>query len=315
MENDTSPFYFTLTLFKDLGLYRYLYFMICFLLYALMLSLNIMIIVIVLLERTLHEPMYVFISCLSINSLYGSTGLFPRLMVDLFSDTHLISRPACFTQIYVVYTYASYELIILGIMAYDRYVAICKPLHYNSIMNSKTVVLLVGFGLVYPICSIGSLLYLSVRLPLCGNEIARVFCVNWPVVQLSCVDTTQNNAAGLLVTITTVFLPLGFVLYTYFRIIVVCQKSSTEYRGKALKTCLPHIVTFVIYSIALFCEVSLSRYKHDELNPVVTVILSLEFLIIPPILNPLVYGLNLPQIRGMILRLLQTPRIVACMLR
>ncbi|XP_067110271.1 LOW QUALITY PROTEIN: olfactory receptor 4C11-like [Osmerus mordax] len=205
MENDTSPFYFTLTLFKDQGLYRYLYFIICFLLYALMLSLNIMIIVIVLLERTLHEPMYVFISCLSINSLYGSTGLFPRLMVDLLSDMHLISRPACFTQIYVICTYVSYELIILGIMAYDRYVAICKPLHYNSIMNSKTVVLLVGLGWAYPICSIGSLLYLSVRLPLCGNEIARVnclfqhFCVNWPVVQLSCVDTTQNNAAGLLV--------------------------------------------------------------------------------------------------------------------
>ncbi|KAM4608712.1 olfactory receptor 6N1-like [Polymixia lowei] len=311
MDNSSAPPYFHLTLFRDQGTLRYLFFTLCLLLYAAIVSANVVIILTVSLERSLHQPMYVFISCLSVNSLYGSAGFFPRFMVDLLSDTHLISRPACFTQMYVVYTYASYELTILSAMAYDRYVAICQPLHYHNKMTPRTVCGLVAFSWCYPACSIGFCLYLSVRLPLCGNKLARVFCTNWPVVQLSCVDTTLNNVAGLFVTASTVFLPLAFVLYTYLRILLVCRRSSSEFRGKALQTCLPHIVTFVNYSIALFCEVSLSRYEAEELNPFVAVILSLEFLIIPPIMNPLVYGINLPQIRGVLLWLLRTPKVAS----
>ncbi|KAM3862228.1 olfactory receptor 6N1-like [Diretmus argenteus] len=311
MDNNSGPFYFDLTLFTDQGALRYLFFTLCLLLYAAIVSGNIVIIVTICLERSLHQPMYIFISCLSVNSLYGSAGFFPRFMVDLLSDTHLISRPACFTQMYVIYTYASYELTILSVMAYDRYVAICQPLHYQNKMTSRVVCGLVAFVWCYPVCTIFFCLYLSIRLPLCGNQLPRVFCTNWPVVQLSCVETTLNNVAGFFVTITTVFLPLIFVLYSYLCILLVCRRSSAEFRGKALQTCLPHIVTFVNYSITLFCEVSLSRYKADEINPFVVVVLSLEFLIIPPIMNPLVYGLNLPQIRGMILWLLKRPKMTS----
>ncbi|XP_028447251.1 olfactory receptor 51L1-like [Perca flavescens] len=303
--NSLNPLYFQFTLFADFGPLRYLFFSLCLLLYMTVVSANIVIILTVCLEKSLHQPMYIFICCLSVNSLYGSAGFFPRFLMDILSDTHLISRPLCFIQIYVIYTYVGYELTILSIMAYDRFVAICHPLHYHSKMTFKMVTHLVIFAVLYPAFAMGFMLYLTVRLPLCGNKLNRLFCSNWPVVQLSCVDTTLNNIVAQFVTITTIFIPLFFVLYTYLRILLVCRRSSSEFRGKALQTCLPHIVTFMTYSFSLFCELSLTRFEADKMNPIITVVLSLEYLMIPPINNPLVYGLSLPQIKGVIYRFLK----------
>ncbi|XP_069011375.1 olfactory receptor 4B13-like [Embiotoca jacksoni] len=304
MENSTNPLYFKLTMFVDMGNYRYLTFVLCLLLYAFIVVANLAIIAAISREKTLHEPMYMFIMCLSINSLYGSAGFFFRFLKDLLADTHLISRSACFTQIYVIYTYASYELTLLGIMAYDRYVAVCQPLHYHNKITSGVVSKLVAFACIYPVFSIATCVYLSSRLPLCGNEIPKVFCANWPVVKLSCVTTVLNNLVGMFVSTSTVFLPLAFVLYTYLRIFLVCRKHSAEFKSRVIQSCLPHIVTFINYSITVFCDIALSRIDLEELNPFVAVILSLEFVVIPPILNPLVYGLKLPEMRKVMLRML-----------
>lgn len=304
MENSTNPLYFNLTMFVNIGNYRYPTFVLCLLLYAFIISANLVIIVVISREKTLHEPMYIFIMCLSINSLYGSGGFFFRFLRDLLYDTHLIPRSACFTQIYVIYTYASYELTLLSIMAYDRYAAVCQPLHYHSKITSKMVSKLVAFACIYPVLAIAICLYLSSSLPLCGNKIPKVYCANWPVVKLSCVSTVMNNLVGMFVTVSTVFLPLAFVLYTYVRIFLICRKHSSEFKSKVIQSCLPHIVTFVSYSIAVFCDVALSRINLAELNPFVAIMLSLEFVVIPPIMNPLVYGLKLPQIRKCILSML-----------
>ncbi|XP_034721900.1 olfactory receptor 56A4-like, partial [Etheostoma cragini] len=236
------------------------------------------------------------------NSLYGSAGFFPRFLMDLLSDTHLISRPLCFIQIYVIYTYASYELTFLSIMAYDRFVAICQPLHYHSKMTFKMVTHLVIFAVLVPAFGVGFMIYLTVRLPLCGNKLNRLFCSNWPVVQLSCLDITLNNIVSQFVTIIITFTPLFFVLYTYLHILLVCRRSSSDFRGKAFQTCLPHILTFITYSLSVFCELSLTRSETYKMNPIITVVLSLEYLMVPPLNNPLVYGLSLPQIKAVIVR-------------
>ncbi|XP_041663628.1 olfactory receptor 10A7-like [Cheilinus undulatus] len=304
MENSTGSFYFNLTMFVNIGHYRYPAFVFCFLLYCFIVYANLVIITVISRERALHGPMYVFIALLSVNSVYGSTGFFPRFLMDLLSVSHLISRPACFTQIYIIYTYASNEMTILGIMAYDRYVAICNPLHYHRKMTSKTVFMLAALAWLFPAFGLMACISLSIRLPLCGNEIQKLFCANWNVVKLSCVATDENNIYGFWLTATTVFFPLSFVLYTYMRILAVCWRSSAEFKGKVLHSCLPHMVSFVIYSIAGFCDIALSRYDIEEINPLVAGVLSLEFVVIPPILNPLVYGLKLPEIRRQILQML-----------
>lgn len=304
MNNSTVAFYFSLTMFVDMGHYRYLAFGFCLLLYSFIVIANLAILLVILRQRTLHEPMYIFVAFLSFNSLYGSAGFFPRFLMDLLSDTHLISRSACFTQIYVIYTYASSEMTLLCIMAYDRYVAVCYPLRYHRKMNSKTVFKLAVLAWLFPGFSLLTAILLSLRLPLCGSEIKKIFCANWNVVKLSCVTTVANSIYGLFITIVTVFFPLLYVMFTYLRIIAVCWKGSAEFKRKVFQSCLPHVVTFVIFSITGFCDVSLSRYNIEEMNPFVAVILSLEFVLIPPVLNPLLYGLRLPKIRQHILRML-----------
>ncbi|XP_059198354.1 olfactory receptor 6N1-like [Centropristis striata] len=304
-----NPLYFQFTLFADYGPLRYLFFILCLLIYMTIISANVVIILTVCLEKSLHQPMYIFICSLSLNSLYGSAGFFPRFLSDLLSDTHFISRPFCFIQMYVIYSYAACELTILSIMAYDRLVAICQPLHYHSKMTVKTVTQLLMCAVLYPAVAFGFCVSLTVRLPLCGNKLHRVFCSNWPVVQLSCVDTTLNNVAGQFVGII-VFFPLFFILFSYLHILLVCRRSSSEFRGKALQTCLPHIVTFMTFTLCLFCEVVLSRFMANEVHQFVIFVLSLEFLIIPPINNPLVYGLSLPQIRRVTFRVLKMPKMI-----
>ncbi|KAM4731288.1 olfactory receptor 10A3-like [Anableps anableps] len=304
MENSSLPFFFNLTMFVNIGHYRFAAFTFCMLLYSFIVCANLLMILVISHYRVLHQPMYIFIALLSVNALYGSAGFFPRFLMDLLSDVHLMSQMACFTQIYVIYTYGSNEMTILSIMAHDRYVAVCHPLHYHRKMTSKTVVLLSALAWIFPALNLTALILMSTRLPLCGNEIQKVFCANWNVVKLSCVSTALNNVLGMLLTITTVFLPLLYVLYTYLRILIVCWKRSEEFKGKVLQSCLPHIVSFVIYSAAGFCDIALSRYNPEDINPFVAAILSLEFVIIPPVLNPLVYGLKLPDIRRHILGLL-----------
>ncbi|XP_015228365.1 PREDICTED: olfactory receptor 6N2-like [Cyprinodon variegatus] len=303
MENSSLPFSFNLTMFVNIGHYRFAAFIFCLLLYSFIVCANLLMIVVISQYRVLHQPMYMFIALLSANALYGSTGFFPRFLMDLLSDVHLISRLACFTQIYVIYTYGSNELTILSIMAYDRYVAVCYPLHYHKKMTSKTVAVLSVLAWIFPALSLSGLILMSARLPLCGNEIEKVFCANWNVVKLSCVSTDLNNAVGMFLTITTVFFPLFYVLYSYLRILIVCWSRSAVFKVKVLHSCLPHIVSFVIYSIAGFCDVALSRFNLEDINPFVAVVLSLEFVVVPPVLNPLVYGLKMPDIRRHILGL------------
>ncbi|XP_028289490.1 olfactory receptor 4L1-like, partial [Parambassis ranga] len=166
---------FNLTVFMKIGHYSYLAFVFVLLLYGFILSANLIIILTVLREKTLHQPMYIFIALLCVNSLYGSTGFFPRFLTDLLSDRHLISRSACFTQIFVIYTYGSYEINILGIMAYDRYIAVCQPLHYHRKMSSKNVVKLSVLVWIFPTCYLTISIIMTIRLPLCGNNIQKIY--------------------------------------------------------------------------------------------------------------------------------------------
>ncbi|KAM9851184.1 olfactory receptor 52E4-like [Aulostomus maculatus] len=304
MENATHSFYFNLTLFLNIGHYRYPAFVFCLLIYSFIVFANLFIILIISWEKTLHEPMYIFIAVLSVNSLYGSSGFLPRFLIDILSDSHFISRPACFTQIFFIYSYAFCELTTLSIMAYDRYVAVCHPLHYHRKMTTKTVNVLILFAVICPICNITTTINMIVRLPLCGHNIERVYCASWNIVKLSCVALALNNTVAMLGAIFIAFLPFGFILFTYVRIVAACWKKASEVRGKVLHSCLPHVISFMIYSVTSFSDAALSRQNLKDINPFVAIILSIEFVVIPPLMNPLVYGLKLPEIRKHIFRIL-----------
>lgn len=302
MENTTLPFYFNFTMFMNLGHYRYPTFVFCLLVYAFIVSSNLAMICIVAQEKSLHEPMYFFIAFLSVNSLYGSAAFFPRFLLDLLSDDHLIPRAACLAQIYVIYTYASYELTILCIMAYDRYVAVCHPLHYRRRMSARVVAALSFLAWACPACNLAVTISTVARLPLCGRSIQKVYCASWNVVKLSCSANAVNSTVAILGAVAIAFFPFGFIVYTYLRIVAACWRTSAEVRAKVLQRCSPHIISFAVYSFTSFSDTALSRQPPGAIHPVLAVVLSLEFIVIPPVLNPLIYGLKLPEIRRHIVR-------------
>ncbi|XP_041663024.1 olfactory receptor 10J5-like [Cheilinus undulatus] len=305
-----NPSYFQFSLFADYGSLRYLFFSLCLLIYMTIISANVVIVLAVFLDKSLHQPMYIFICCLSVNSLYGSAAFFPRFLMDIVSDDHFIPRAACFTQVYVVGTYLTHELTLLVIMAYDRFVAICQPLHYHSKMTAKTVLCLIIISVLYPVFLGGNVIHQLLSIPFCGNKLHKIFCAYRPLLRLSCEDTTKRIILGETLSMTTVFITMSFILYTYLRILLVCRRGSSDVRGKALQTCLPHIVSFVNYCISCYCDFALTQLRLDQKNTLVIVVLSLEYLIIPPINNPLVYGLSLPQIRGVIFRRLRCCKVI-----
>ncbi|XP_026138934.1 putative gustatory receptor clone PTE03 [Carassius auratus] len=298
MENGT---YFYLMLFENIGYIRYAFFGSGFIIYCAIIFFNALIILAIVLERTLHQPMYILISCLAINSLFGTAAFFPRLLTDLLFDTHSVSRAACILQAIVIYSYASNENTILMLMAFDRYVAISKPLQYNNIMTPTMLSVLISIGWIYTMLCVGIAGILNARLTMCGNKLWKVYCHNWEIVKLSCANTIINNVFGFFILTTTVIMPLTFILYSYVKILIICRKTSIDFRRKAYQTCIPHIVILLNFSVALFCGITLSRVATLELPLVLSIILSLEFLIVPPILDPLVYGLNFPEIRKTII--------------
>ncbi|KAI5615897.1 olfactory receptor 1D2, partial [Silurus asotus] len=118
---------------------RYFYFVMVFMLYLLIISCNVLVIFVIQTNKHLHEPMYIFIAALLCNTLFGVTALYPKLLIDLMSNTQVISFESCIFQSFCIYTYAASEFTLLTAMAYDRYVSICKPLQYATIVKMSTV--------------------------------------------------------------------------------------------------------------------------------------------------------------------------------
>uniref|UniRef100_W5NLR1 Olfactory receptor n=1 Tax=Lepisosteus oculatus TaxID=7918 RepID=W5NLR1_LEPOC len=303
MQNTSYVTIFFLTAYGTNGNLRYLYFTAALFVFLLILLANIIIITVITRERKLHEPMYIFICNLTLNGVYGSISFYPHCLSNLLSETPSISRAGCLTQVYCLHTYGGFEYTILALMAYDRYVSICHPLMYNSIMTPLRMTKLLVFVYMYPICILLIHLMLTIRLPLCGFIIEKVYCDNWSVVRLSCSDVSVNNIVGLLVTCFLICVPFLVVLYSYVRILAVCLKSSKEARAKALQTCTPHLVSFTNYSIATFFEILQYRFELHNLPHVVRIMMSMDCILLPPLLNPIIYGVKLQEIRKRIIKM------------
>uniref|UniRef100_A0A3Q2X716 Olfactory receptor n=1 Tax=Haplochromis burtoni TaxID=8153 RepID=A0A3Q2X716_HAPBU len=297
MKNSTHLPDFILGAYFDGGTFRYLYFIIVMSLYVFIFGSNVLLIVVICVNRSLHEPMYMFLCSLFVNELYGSTGLFPSLLVQILSDVHTVSAPLCFLQVFSVYSYGSIEFLNLAVMSYDRYLAICCPLQYNELMTSNKVTKLIVAVWSPPLLVNFLTLPLIVPLKRCGNIINKVYCDNHSIVKLACSDTTLNNIYGLTVSALSVFGPLIVILYTYTRILKVCFSGSKQTRQKAVSTCTPHLASLLNFSFGACFEILQSRFNMNSSPNMLRIFLSLYFLTCPPLFNPLMYGLNLSKIR------------------
>ncbi|XP_039635028.1 olfactory receptor 11A1-like [Perca fluviatilis] len=299
MINSSYVSYFTFGAYFDIGIFKYLLFLIIMCFYALIVCANLLLTVVICMNRSLHEPMYLFLCSLFLTELFGSTGLFPFLLVQILSDIHTVFAPFCFLQIYCLNVYATIQFQNLAILSYDRYLAICYPLQYNTRMTSNKVTMFIALTWLYSFVGVAVLISLSAPLQLCGNIINKVYCNNYIVVKLACSDTRVNNIYGLINTCVVIFGPLILIIYTYIKILKVCFSGSKQTRQKAVSTCTPHLASLLNFSFGSFFEILQSRFDMRSVPMMLQIFLSLYFLTCQPIFNPLIYGLQLSKIRSL----------------
>ncbi|XP_037533856.1 olfactory receptor 10A6-like [Nematolebias whitei] len=258
---------------------------------------NMLLIVVICVNRSLHEPMYMFLCSLFVNELYGSSGLFPFLLVQVLSDVHTVSVPLCFLQIVCLYSYAKVEFCNLAVMSFDRYVAICRPLQYHTIMTHFTVLILIVLTWLYSFMTFMITLSLTLRLTLCKNVLNNVYCLNHQIVKLACSDTRLNFIYGLFGTVLSVLVPLLTILFSYIKILHVCCVGSRQTRQKAVGTCAPHLASLLNFSFGCLFEIFQNRFDTMEVPSVLKITMSLYFVVLQPLLNPIVYGMRVSKIQ------------------
>ncbi|XP_051734211.1 olfactory receptor 14J1-like [Ctenopharyngodon idella] len=295
MENMSYPVILTLMVPKETKSFRHVYF-ICFLaLYLFILSINILLVGVIFMEKALHEPMYIFLSHLCINGVYGATGFYPKMLSDLILDSYVISFHMCALQTYVIYSSLLSEITILTVMSYDRYVAICKPLDYHSKLTKNTCVKLILFSWIVPnFFGVIAALLANLR-SICKYHIDKLYCDNWSIVKLSCVSSFVNNVFGYAIAVTFVCF-IVFIIVSYVKLISAC-KASLENRRKFWQTCLPHLFTLINFTFAFLFDFMYNRYGANDIPESLRNFLALELVVVPPVFSPLIYGLNIRAVR------------------
>ncbi|XP_039356622.1 olfactory receptor 2B2-like [Mauremys reevesii] len=265
---------------------------------------NTTIIVISWLDPHLHTPMYFFLSNLSFLDLGYATSFGPLMLMN-FRRTHKsISWAGCFAQLYISLSLGLTECLLLAIMAYDRYAAICQPLRYMAIMNHRFCLQLAATAWL---CSFGNSILQTIRtlrLPRCGrNQIDNFFCEVPALLKLACVDTSANEAEVLASSVIFLLVPLCFILITYGYIgAAVLKIRSAKGRIKAFNTCASHLaVVSLFYGTAISTYLQPpSRYSQHRDK-----IVALFYTMVTPMLNPLIYTLRNKEVHRAVQRALR----------
>ncbi|XP_069554805.1 olfactory receptor 5AR1-like [Brachyistius frenatus] len=300
MENASVVLLLTLTGLNYTQDQRIALFLLTLLWYLMILLVNVVLIVAIISDKNLHEPMYIFLCNLCINSLYGTVGFYPKFLLDLLSS-HVISYAGCMLQGFVIHSSTCGDVSILALMAYDRYVALCRPLAYHAVMTKQRVSIFVFLSWLIPLYCMfmNTATLLGVRL--CGSHINKVYCVNWMIVRLACSPPFANSAVSYF-NMLFYFGHAVFIFGSYMYVIRICI-SSKEKQGKFMQTCLPHLISLITFSIAVLLDVLYMRFGSADVSQDFSNFMSMEFLIIPPMVNPIIYGFKLTKLRQKILSL------------
>ncbi|XP_044531305.1 olfactory receptor 14A2-like [Gracilinanus agilis] len=273
---------------SDLQILHAMFFL---LIYLVALIGNLLIFILISLDGCLHTPMYFFLKNLSFLDLCLISVTVPKSIVNSLSHNCSISYLGCVLQLFLVILFAGSEISILTVMSYDRYVAICQPLHYETIMNKKSCVQM-AFASWFSGSVIGTMYSASTfSLPFCGSrEIHQFFCDVPSLLRISC---SEKHIA----VYVSIFIGLGLVIFCCISIIIsyghifstVLKIPTTQGRSKAFSTCLPHLIVFIVFVITG----SMAYLKPSlDSDSVLDLLLSMFYTVAPPTLNPVIYGLR-----------------------
>ncbi|XP_075404352.1 olfactory receptor 4P4-like [Tenrec ecaudatus] len=281
---------------KEVEILCFLLFLLC---YIAILAGNLLIMIAITCSQLINQPMYFFLSFLSLSDLCYTSTVTPKLIIDLLADKKTISYHGCMTQLFSMHFFGGIEVFILTGMAYDRYVAICQPLHYTVIMSRRRCDAMVAASCAGGFLHSFGQFLLTIFLPYCGpNEIDHYFCDIYPLLKLACTDTSRigllviaNSGVMGLVTFVVLLMSYAVILYTV-------RSYSKENRHKALSTCTSHITVVVLFFAPL-----LFIYIRPATTLPEDKVFALFYTIIAPMLNPLIYTLRNMEMKNAIKKL------------
>ncbi|KAM6983482.1 olfactory receptor 6X1-like [Tautogolabrus adspersus] len=277
--------------------------------YVFILTANVGIVVLIWTERSLHQPMYLLFCNLSINDVMGNSLLVPRVLADILvpPSERLIHYYECLMQAFTTHMFGTNAHTVLMIMAFDRYVAICNPLHYTTIMTDKMVIKLTvsAWGVAFVLVAI--LLGLTIRLNRCRTLITNPYCDNASLFKLSCENVFINNVYGLMFTVVLLSASIGSIILTYLKITAACVTSkSKSLNSKALKTCSTHLILYMIMLSSGMILITLHRFpEYSEYRKISAIL----FNVVPGSLNPVIYGLQSQEIHKCLFNIFNMKRV------
>ncbi|XP_029141889.1 olfactory receptor 14C36-like [Protobothrops mucrosquamatus] len=295
MDNQTTMPYFLLLEFSTVRQLQLLHSFFFFVLYLAITTANLLIIAAIAFDQQLHRPMYFFLMNLALQDVGSVSVIVPKSMINSLMDTRHISYFGCIIQVFLFVSFLGSSLSLLTVMAYDRYVAICHPLHYEMMMNWKActeMMILVWFaGLLYGTLHTTG----TFSIPFCSNVVNQFFCEIPHLLKLSC---TGFNLLEIGVLVTSAAAALGcctFIIVSYAMIFkAVLRIPSEQGRQKALSTCIPHLtVVFIFFLTGCFANLRPTSENPSYLNFGLTLMYS----ILPPLFNPIMYSMRNKNIR------------------
>ena len=296
--NQTTITEFTLISFPAVQGLQTLLFVILLLVYMLTITGNIVIISLIWTDNRLQTPMYFFLSNLSFLDTLFTTTITPKLLACLLEEEKTISFAGCISQTYFYFFLGTVEFILLVVMSFDRYVAICNPLRYTIIMNSRACLLLVLGCWVGAFLSVLCPTIVVSRLPFCHKEINHFFCDIAPLLQVACIDTHFLEMISFLLSslILLTSLLITTISYTYI-ISTILRIPSAQGRQKAFSTCASHItVVSIAYGSNIFMYVRPSQSHSLQFDKVTAVLTTMMI----PLLNPFIYSLRNEKVKAVL---------------
>ncbi|XP_033024601.1 olfactory receptor 10A7-like [Lacerta agilis] len=292
-QNQTHVTQFILLGFRELKNLQVLLFLGFLAIYTVTMAGNLLILMLVVSDQHLHTPMYFFLGNLSCLEICYSSTLIPVLLTTLLRNGRVISFESCFLQLFFFGYCLGAECYLLSVMSYDRYLAICQPLHYATAMNTRKCVQLAAVSWTNGFIGISIIMAAMLQLTYCGpNEIDHYFCDSVPLKKLSCSDTNLVEHVNLTLLFIYTMPPFLLTLTSYICIIrAILRISSTTGRQKAFSTCSSHLIVVSTYYGSLTAVYLLP--KSSSMNKA----FSLLYTVLPPLVNPLIYSLRNKEVK------------------
>ncbi|XP_077329769.1 olfactory receptor 1f45-like [Lithobates pipiens] len=298
--NQTQVTQIRLLGFRGLAKYKTLLFIVFLLTYLIILGGNLLIIILVTTIDHLKIPMFFFLKHLATADVLLTTSVIPMMLGIIFIDEGRLSFVGCITQLYAFGIFGFVQCFLIAVMSYDRYLAVCKPLHYASLMNPSVCLLLVSGSWFLVSLIASSELMVLVQFKFCGiNYIDNFFCDFGPVMELSTSDTSSLILHDFVNSIFLIFCPFTYIIITYMYIFFIILKiSSADGRRKAISTCSSHLATVCIYYGTL---ITVYLVPGDDSTASMNKYRSLLYTVVTPLLNPIIYSLRNQEIKKALL--------------